>query len=503
MYIETGYVANWMNETANGTEHFNISQYHDDNYDYHHYHHQHNHKYFYHDYLAVIDGLEAYNARGVPEFHEVVGDVLAVGSIVANVLSIVAIRAAAGGVRRWNASTSLSVNLRIIVSLCASDALTGLSVLIQNVGAEPFNTGEAETCALLALRRLKIASHLVTLLNLLLLAVDHYFAICRPLQHLARLTPGRIDAAVAALWMFAVVSAFADFVGPLVIDVECRTFLPVGKEDFGDGDGGLGYCHRIWCTMYNSEQLVLLLAVLVLVAMAVLYGLICRRIYAPRRVNGGGTCSDDGVREDRGDGGGDAASRIRRLATGRNLRALVTTACILGVYVGCWLPYVGAKVFVRIFMATLTPFDEDGVDDGISASTSMPVWVGRLEKTNNEFFYQLVVLSGLVDAFVYAVRMPDVRRGYRKLVGWAAMAAVGGRRGRRQWRISSAPTTTGSASLNCAGSLRGGGGPWTSINHDRHQSGSVLGGMNDVVGRGLDLLEIVESVANTGQSPTE
>ena len=96
---------------------------------------------------------------------------------------------------------SFTANLRIVTSLSASNLLIGVSALLDNIRLVPVVDGNAETCAYLLRKALASTSHVMSLLNLLALAVDHYIVVCTPMDtFLQRST--RIKIVIVTLWVF-------------------------------------------------------------------------------------------------------------------------------------------------------------------------------------------------------------------------------------------------------------------------------------------------------------
>jgi len=97
--------------------------------------------------------------------------------------------------------TRFTANLRIVTSLSASNLLIGVSALLDNIRLVPVVDGNAETCAYLLRKALANTSHVMSLLNLLSLAVDHYIVVCSPMDtFLQRSTTIKI--VIVTLWVF-------------------------------------------------------------------------------------------------------------------------------------------------------------------------------------------------------------------------------------------------------------------------------------------------------------
>jgi len=96
--------------------------------------------------------------------------------------------------------TRFTANLRIVTSLSLSNMLIAICVLLDNVQLTPVVDGNAETCAFLLRGAVRYSAHVMSLLNLLALAVDHYVVVCSPMyRFLQRSTT--IMLVVVTLWV--------------------------------------------------------------------------------------------------------------------------------------------------------------------------------------------------------------------------------------------------------------------------------------------------------------
>jgi len=141
-----------------------------------------------------VSKLVSKNMRG--SYHEIpltIANVLAVVILASNSGSLLAIRCRDRGAR-------FTANLRIVTSLSLSNLLIGVCVLLDNVKLVPVLDSEAETCAFLLRKVLMNSAHVMSLLNLIALAVDHYIVVCSPMYtFLQRST--RIMTVIVTLWV--------------------------------------------------------------------------------------------------------------------------------------------------------------------------------------------------------------------------------------------------------------------------------------------------------------
>jgi len=130
------------------------------------------------------------NFRAVPR---AIANALAVVILASNSGSLVAI-----GLR--DRRSRFTANLRIVTSLSLSNLLIGACVLLDNIKLVPVVDSDAETCAFLLRKALMDSAHVMSLLNLLALAVDHYIVVCSPMYtFLQRSTT--IKAIIVTLWV--------------------------------------------------------------------------------------------------------------------------------------------------------------------------------------------------------------------------------------------------------------------------------------------------------------
>lgn len=315
--------------------------------------------YNYYDYdYDDDDGKAAYFAI-ITRTTTIVGCLFAVGSVVANMSTLLAISMTV---------KPLTANLRFVVSLSISDALMSACAIFAS--AELHFLYDFKYCLRAVKKRVRVASSNLTLLSLLCLAVDHYYAICRPLQHRTGMSPRTVNAIVVFFWMASLAAAFADFVVPFQVFRHCG---------YDSSSGGNNFCEFVYCSVYNSEYVVLALAAVVLVGMLVFYVLICRKVYRFK-----------------------VPTEKHPAATWRNRRALYTSVIIVGVFVGCWLPYSTFVVHITVYLV-------------LTESTGHDLEYLLLSLVIEPILYTLVLLNSFIDPFIYALRMVDVQLGYKRL----------------------------------------------------------------------------------------
>ena len=139
-----------------------------------------------------------------------------------------------------------------------------------------------------------------------------------------------------------------------------------------------GFCYSVVCSKYDPEYLVYILTAFLLLAMSFIYTRVCVKIYWMQHLLQG--CSRRSFR--------------------RNKKGLITTMCIVGTFMVCWLPFC---IFAVIVL----------VDIGLHNKLELHE---RSSKIYN-YLYALLLMNCLCDPVIYALRMREVKLGYRRLLG--------------------------------------------------------------------------------------
>ena len=283
--------------------------------------------------------------------------ILGIVSLIANFISLIAIMKVRG---------SLSANLRLIISLCIGDMLISVSILFHIGHSElsmmlGFSRNPADTCLLVCGRSLRMMSHVIALLNLVGLALDHYFAILRPLDHRTLLSHGRANAMIICFWVIAVLLGFSDF------------YIPSRKYSYCEATPN--FCQSVLCNTFTSEYIVFALAILAFILMSGLYTRIYIEIHHYQTFH-----------------------QQHRQNIRRNRRGLVTTFLIVITFLLCWLPYSLFEVIILISMAT---------------NPQNNMYYFKLTAKIDTYLYDVLLLNTLCDPIIYAMRMREVQHGYK------------------------------------------------------------------------------------------
>lgn len=150
---------------------------------------------------------------------------------IANVLAAVILALNSGSLLAigWrDRRTRFNANLRIVMSLSLSNLLIGLCALLDNIPLVPVVDSNAETCAHLLRKALVNGAHVMSLLNLLALAVDHYIIVCSPMGTFLQRS-AKVTKVIVTLWM-----SFRDFDHRRIflrnLRPSCLRLLPAGPS---------------------------------------------------------------------------------------------------------------------------------------------------------------------------------------------------------------------------------------------------------------------------------
>lgn len=290
-------------------------------------------------------------------------------------------------------------------------------------------------CASVIIKALNTTGLNITLLNLMGMAIDHYVAILSPLQYYRILSTRKTNTFICILWIIAFLSGFSDFYSPLW---DLTTFKKFQKS--------YNYCEYIEKSSYSEEYTTFAIAISCYIVMLNVYLKIYCNVKKMRRgaVVVGGERRNSTVHKRRKSSSessmyysnnGDAdfnnykdsnhknSNKNNKLSSDdqknpfisgiqqsgnrkwknkkRNTRALYTTLLIIGTFMICWLPLC----CFQISMLIIKKIHKDIPD----------VHITRLLKAD-QYLYVVLLLNTICDPIIYAVRIGEVRRGFKTLV---------------------------------------------------------------------------------------
>ena len=296
--------------------------------------------------------------------HRIVPFILAFIAISLNILAVLAIQ---------NIRGPLSSHYRFILSLAVSDILVGISVILHilNIavnptyypGIGPEKARLRSRCTFMVIKALNTTALNSTLLNLMGMAIDHFLAIVKPLHYPTLMNKQRASLIISLFWVIAILCGFSDFMS--------------GYPKYPRFSHQYNYCEFIFLTKYQDEYTIFSTALLCAIIMTISYVRIVNVI--SRRHQGIDMHQESAV---------------------RNRKAVITTLLILGTFVICWLPMCLFQM-ILIIQVKIDP-------------APLQKWLHILSKADM-FLYDLLMLNATCDPIIYAVRMREIRLGYRRL----------------------------------------------------------------------------------------
>lgn len=282
----------------------------------------------------------------------------------------------------------ITTHHRLIISLCMSDTLIGVSVCLNNINqlVSPYDDESPPSCRLISMciylstKALNSTGLNIGLLNLMLMAADHFIAIIRPLHYPLQMRTSRSTFVILIIWIIGILLGFSKFFTGY--NANYRT-------------GYYNYCEAVYLSLYNEEYTVFATAVLTSIIMVYIYIRIYIKIKRHRtpgesRQGSSGSSGGSGVQMGR------SSSDIHR-----NKRALITTLLILGTFMICWMPTCVYEIALIIQLNIN--------QEALHKHTHILIMFNR-------YLYNLLLLNSIADPIIYAVRMYDVQLGYKRLI---------------------------------------------------------------------------------------
>ncbi|XP_060086201.1 melanocortin receptor 5-like [Ylistrum balloti] len=273
-----------------------------------------------------------------------------------------------------NIPHGLTTHSKLIISLALSDILITLSVffhllnkVLNFVKFPPLldpNDRLVSSCMFALINGLNTMAHLISLLNLLAMAIDHYTAVFQSLYYNTILSRKKGNIIIAFLWILAFIGGFCNFL--------------TGLGSYKNRARYVNYCEVIMYNDFHGEYLVMLVTFICFVCISFMY----LRIYCEvRKIN----------------------NRLTYLQKDNfhNKKSLITTLLIIGTFIICWLPTCIFKIAMIIQIR-------------VNREIVQKLFVTFLRA--NKYLYALLLLNSVCDPIIYAVRLRDVQMGYYRLL---------------------------------------------------------------------------------------
>lgn len=270
-----------------------------------------------------------------------------------------------------NIPNGLTTHSKLIISLATSDILVTISVFAHliikmfNQPLNPLSTSSSErlssSCQFAFVSSLNIMAHLISLLNLLMMAIDHYFAIMRPLHYIYIMNKRNGFILIFIMWLLATMGGFLNFL--------------TGIASFSNHPNSyMNYCEYIMYNDFYGDYLVIACTFLCLISICFIY----LRIYCEvKRITN--------------------RIQILQYDEEHSSKTLVTTLLIIGTFVVCWIPIISFNLVIIIQLNL----------DFASVKKTFKVLL-----LANKYLYALLLVNSICDPVIYAVRLREVQLGY-------------------------------------------------------------------------------------------
>lgn len=277
-------------------------------------------------------------------------------SLLANITSILAIS---------KMSPKKSMHLKLIISLCLSDSLISISVLSDDL---LYIFTEWNSCTRFSKRLLLDLSLFATLLNLFVMAFDHYIAITKPIHYRQLITKFQMNCIVCGLWIVSLSVVMLEIFVGLALHADERNERK--RQSF---------CEAIESAPDTLEIFIIGFIFVVLFGIMFIYLKIYSRvsIVMPHRE----------VPRNQTDSG--------------SFKALVTSLLFIGTFVFFWAPEGSYQIVLYVMSKTHKAY--------------LAKHIERFTLINDVLFLVLQ-LNSLADTIIYAFRLPKVRSGCATLV---------------------------------------------------------------------------------------
>ncbi|XP_053374382.1 melanocortin receptor 4-like [Mercenaria mercenaria] len=277
---------------------------------------------------------------------EVTSLIICILGLIANCLSIMATAHIPHG---------QSTHSKLIISLGISDSLILVAILSHNL---MYIFSSWDDCTKMTKRLMLDIALLATLINLLVMAIDHYLAIMKPLHYRRFMSNFRGNCLIVFIWLFSVTTGLIELI--------------VG---FTTSHKDQPLCMMVSADEFDMELIIIGLIFFVLLAIVVIY----MRIYILVKTL---------MKRD----------RMMHQDEMHSYKAIVTTMLIIGTFTLFWAP---AGIF-QIYMY-------------MKIKTDMFFVMMHIDKFTlaNDVLFLILQVNSLADPLIYAIRLCEVQRGYK------------------------------------------------------------------------------------------
>lgn len=289
--------------------------------------------------------------------------ILSIIGLVANTLTIIATAHIPG---------RQTTHSKLIISLCIADTCITVSVFL-HVLVKVTSPLLPPDCLVVANKGFLCFALLASLINLLVMGIDHFIAVIRPLHYHLIMSPTRANIMLIVIWIIcALVGGFLEvIVGAFQNDIN--------EENF---------CRQVNMDSFDAQLPVLCLVVLQMFVLIYLYCHIFHIIKTSTymlQLNAQSLLRDSGNTHF------------------HSRKAIITTIIIVGTFMVTWVPYSVYHITgIIMFNACNNP-------------ENLVKFIDVFIKIHN-ILWIMVQCNCIFDPLIYAVRTPAVQQGYKNLM---------------------------------------------------------------------------------------
>ena len=267
---------------------------------------------------------------------------------------------------------------KLIINLAVSDICIILSVFLNVVEKVTSPLHLSTNCVEVANQAFLDFALLAILMNLLAMGIDHYIAIIKPMHYHQIMSNFRGNMIIVFIWIISLFGGFLDII--------------VGgfKETNSDESDNVDFCSKVY---RDDFQAMLIIFGLVLVELVILgYIYLCIFCEVRQLLKRGATLHQDDM---------------------HNKKAIITTLLIIGTFMVCLVPNSLFQLIVYILIHT----DRAALMSSLHTILFIhnALWV-------------LMLSNSICDPVIYALRLADVQRGYKRMVAKLCIF-----RNRKEW----------------------------------------------------------------------